>query len=183
MAQVKVLMEGYTSGEADEHSCSTIVLVRYNKKSMVVDPGTMPDQKLLINSLKKEGLSVDDIDVVFITHSHMDHYRNIGMFPKAKALDYWGWWDGDVWSECTGKITEELSIVKTPGHNYDGITLLVKTDKGVIAICGDVFWKKDFPKDDPYANDKEKLKDSRKKVLELADWVIPGHGKMFKVEK
>ena len=53
----------------------------------------------------------------------------------------------------------------------------------VNAICGDVFWKKDFPENDPYASDKEKLRDSRKMILELADWVIPGHGKMFKVER
>jgi glyoxylase-like metal-dependent hydrolase (beta-lactamase superfamily II) len=36
---------------------------------------------------------------------------------------------------------------------------------------------------DPYVKDKEKLKESRKKILEIADYVIPGHGKMFKVEK
>ncbi len=39
---------------------------------------------------------------------------------------------------------------------------------------------KNFPEDDLYASDKEKLKQSRKKVLEMSDWVIPGHGRMFK---
>lgn len=61
--------------------------------------------------------------------------------------------------------------------------MFVKTDKGIVAICGDVFWKENFPEDDPYASDKEKLKESRKKVLEIADWVIPGHGKIFKVKR
>jgi len=73
--------------------------------------------------------------------------------------------------------------MKTPGHSYDGITLFIKTKEGIIAICGDIFWEKNSPKDDPYAQDKEKLKESRKKILELADWIIPGHGKMWKVEK
>ena len=72
---------------------------------------------------------------------------------------------------------------RTPGHSYDSITLLVKTNNGIVAICGDVFWKEDFPKDDPYASNKEKLEESRKKILEVADWIIPGHGKMFKVKK
>ncbi len=31
--------------------------------------------------------------------------------------------------------------------------------------------------------DMKKLVDSRKKILEIANFVIPGHGKMFKVEK
>ena len=38
-------------------------------------------------------------------------------------------------------------------------------------------------KEDDYANDMEKLKESRKKALEIADYIIPGHGKKFKVEK
>jgi len=37
--------------------------------------------------------------------------------------------------------------------------------------------------EDEFATDIEKLKESRKKVLEIADWIIPGHGKMFKVNK
>jgi len=28
--------------------------------------------------------------------------------------------------------------------------------------------------------DKDQLIESRKKILEIADWIIPGHGKMFK---
>lgn len=91
MAEVKVLIEGYTTtGSADESSCCTMTLVKDGNIAMVTDPGTLKSQKLLIDALKNEGLSVDDINVECITHLHMDHYRNIGMFPKAKALDYWG---------------------------------------------------------------------------------------------
>jgi len=35
----------------------------------------------------------------------------------------------------------------------------------------------------PYANDLDRLQKSRIKVLELADYIIPGHGKIFKVTK
>lgn len=81
------------------------------------------------------------------------------------------------WNE---QFTDDIKIIKTPGHSYDGITLFVKTGRGVIAICGDVFWKENSPKNDPYASDKEKLQESRKRVLEMADYIIPGHGKMFR---
>ena len=37
--------------------------------------------------------------------------------------------------------------------------------------------------EDPFANDKEVLLNSRKLVLEKADFIIPGHGKIFKVNK
>jgi len=36
---------------------------------------------------------------------------------------------------------------------------------------------------DPYVKNKEDLMKSRKKVVEIADYIIPGHGKMFKVGK
>jgi glyoxylase-like metal-dependent hydrolase (beta-lactamase superfamily II) len=58
---------------------------------------------------------------------------------------------------------------------------LIKTEKGLVAIVGDVFWKENFPIEDSYASDKEKLQEGRKKILKIADWVIPGHGKIFKV--
>lgn len=183
MVEVKILIEGYTSGDTGGHSCSTVVLVKDENLIMIVDPGTVPDQSLIREKLKEEGLTVNDINVVFITHSHMDHYRNIGMFPKDKVLDFWGWWEGDVWKEANKNITKNIKVIKTPGHSYDSVTLLVKTKKGNVAICGDVFWKESFPESDPYASDREKLKGSRKKVLEIADYVIPGHGKMFKVKK
>jgi hypothetical protein len=32
-------------------------------------------------------------------------------------------------------------------------------------------------------SDEKALKESRKKILEIADYIIPGHGKMFKVKR
>ena len=184
MAEVKILVEGYTSAESsEERTCCTITLVKDKGIIMVVDPGTLRDQKILVGALRKESLSINDVNVVCITHSHMDHYRNIGMFPKARAIDYWGIWEGDYVEDVKPQLSKDIQIIKTPGHNYDGIALLVKTDKGIVAVCGDVFWKENYPKDDPYASDKKKLEESRKKLLGMADWIIPGHGKMFRVKK
>jgi glyoxylase-like metal-dependent hydrolase (beta-lactamase superfamily II) len=183
MADVKVLIEGYTSKEREGHSCPTITLVRDEKIKMIVDPGVLSDVQILIKKLKEEGLTTDDINMVFITHSHIDHYRNVGIFQKARVIEFWGWWEGDFFGDYEENITNDIKIIKTPGHSTDGLTLLVRSKDGTVAICGDVFWKEDYPTDDPYAVDKEKLKESRRKVLEMSDYVIPGHGKMFKVEK
>lgn len=182
MAEVKILIKGYTTAEAgaEEKTCPTITLVKDRDAIIISDPGVLENQQILIDKLKDEGLTVDDIDIVFITHSHIDHYRNIGMFPKAKTLEYWGLWDGASAKDWNEQFTDDIRIIKTPGHNYDSLTMLVKTDEGVVAICGDVFWKENFPEEDPYASDKEELKKSRAKVLKLADWIIPGHGEMFK---
>jgi len=188
MAEVKILVEGYTNADKEESdekeiTCPTISLIKGAGLNIIVDPGVLESQKILTNTLKNEGLSVGDIDIVCITHSHIDHYRNIGMFPDAKTLEFFGLWDKNTVSDWDENFTEDIKIIKTPGHNYDGITLLVKTSKGVVAVCGDVFWKKDYPENDPYATDDEKLKESRKKVLQSADYIIPGHAGMYKVEK
>jgi glyoxylase-like metal-dependent hydrolase (beta-lactamase superfamily II) len=179
MAEVKVLIEGYTSKDMGGRSCSTIVLVKDGGLAIVADPGTSESQDAIRDALADEGLSPEEIGIVFITHAHMDHCRNAGMFSNAKALDYWGWWEGDVWSKCDGRVTDEVTMIKTPGHSYDGVTLLVKTEDGTIAICGDVFWKENWPDKDKYATDGNALAKSRKLVMQSADFVIPGHGKAF----
>lgn len=184
MAEVKVLLKGYLSNEVKGKTRPTISLIKDKNIIMISDPGVVKNQNVIIDALKKEGLSIEDINFVFITHSHIDHYRNIGMFPKAKTLEYFGVWDedndGEDWEE---DFSDDIKIIRTPGHNYDNLTLLIKTNKGIVAVCGDVFWKENYPKNDPYASDKKKLEESRKLVLEKADYIIPGHGDIFKVKK
>ncbi len=188
MAEVKILTEGYTNADKSqtdekEITCPTITLVKDGDLNIVVDPGVLEAQQILIDALKREGLSVEDIDVVCITHSHIDHYRNVGMFSRAKTLEFFGLWDKNSVSEWNENFTDNIKIIKTPGHNYDGITLLVTTNDGVVAICGDVFWKENYPEEDIYATDSGKLKESRKKVLQSADYIIPGHAGIYKVKK
>lgn len=188
MAEVKVLISGTTksdswaAGQEESESC-TMTLIKDGNMKIVVDPGVLKNQRIMINALKKEGLDVNDITHVFITHSHFDHYRNVAMFPKAKALDCWALWTDDHSESWNAQLTKDIKIIKTPGHSYDSLTFLVRTDLGIVAIIGDVYWREGHPGSDPYATDIKQLKESRKKVLEIADYIIPGHGKMFKVKK
>jgi len=188
MAEAKILMRGYTSAEevevtGEERTSPTITLVRDNGVTIVVDPGVVRNQDDLREKLREDGLNTDDVNYVFLTHSHLDHYRNTGMFANAKVIEYFGIWDGNKCNDWQEEFSEDIKIIKTPGHDATSLTLLVETEKGTVAICGDVFWKENYPENDPYASDPIKLAESRKKVLELADFVIPGHGAMFKVKK
>jgi len=190
-AEVKILIEGESNanevGETgEEKTRATITLVREGNFAMVVDPGILRNQQILIDALEKEGLRPEDIDVVCITHSHIDHFRNIGIFPRAKVLEHYGLWDKESVKDWPEQFSIYIQILHTPGHDKTGITIFAKTEEGVVAICGDVFWKENYPespKDDTYASDPEELAESRKLVLEMADWIIPGHGGMYKVKK
>ena len=186
MAEVKILIEGYTTADKpgeEEKTCPTITLVRDQNLVIVVDPGVLENQSILVDALKREGLSLEDVNVVFLTHSHIDHFRNAGIFPNAKVIEYYGVWDKNKVEDRENQLTENIEIIETPGHNYTSLTLLVKTNLGKVAICGDVFWKENYPEIDEYADDPEKLKETRKKLLEIADYIIPGHAGMFKVKK
>lgn len=191
-AEVKILVQGFTNADSlaesgAEHTQPTISLVRDGDLIMVVDPGILESQQILIDALQKEGLTVDDVNVVCITHSHIDHYRNMGMFPNAKALEYYGLWDKSGVEDWSENFTSNIKVLHTPGHDYSSISLFVTTGPtsehpGVVAICGDVFWKENYPqsaKDDAYASNPASLEESRKMVLEKADWVVPGHGGMY----
>jgi len=187
MAEVKILIAGFTTADIErsggERTCPTITLVKDRDLVMVVDPGVLESQSVLVDKLQEQGLKISDVNIVCITHSHLDHYRNIGMFPDAKTLEFWGLWDKNMVEDWPEQFTEDIRIIKTPGHNYDSLTLLVKTSQGVVAIVGDLFWKENFPEEDPYASDMAKLRESRKKILALADWIIPGHGGKYKIKK
>lgn len=187
-AEVKILVEGYTNAGSvaktgEERSCSTVTLIRDGDLIVVVDPGILERQQILIDALAEENLTVEDVNVVCITHSHLDHYRNIGMFPNAKVLEFFGLWDKDTVEDWKEQFSANVQILRTPGHDYTGITLFVTTKDGVVAVCGDVFWKENYPRnpqDDAYASSPEKLKESREMILKMADWIIPGHGAIYK---
>lgn len=180
MAKVTVLLEGFLSKDSGGHTRPNIILVQDKNLNIVIDPGVVASQKLIIDALKKENLNLDDIDMVFLTHAHLDHSRNVGMFAKAKSIWFGDLWDGDVEKSCPEKLSADIRFIETPGHSYDSTTMLVKTNEGLVAICGDVFWQKNYPKNDPYATDNKNLAASRAKVLKLADIIIPGHGKAFR---
>ena len=191
VAQVKVLVKGYTSAGSKqsgkdkdvERTFATITLVRDKNHIIVVDPGVLADPQILVDALKKEKLKPEDVNLVFLTHSHIDHYRNLGMFPKAKVLEYFGFWSGNTSEDWNENLSEDARIMKTPGHDSTGLSLIVKTAKGTVVIAGDVFWKENYPKKDPYADNPKILAETRKKILKIADFIVPGHADIYKVKR
>jgi len=196
MAEVKILIQGYAREENNsEFASSTTTLIKEGNFKIIVDPGM--DRERLLAALQKENLSVGDIDYVALTHNHLDHSLLAGIFDHAKVLDNSDIfsWDGKIEAHG-GKIPgTEIEIIKTPGHDKFHCSILVTTkDLGRAVIAGDVFWWSDdeeqkidheslINKEDPYMKNEKELKESRKKILELADYIIPGHGPMFKVKK
>lgn len=196
MTKLTVLIEGYAEEDGDgEHASCSTTLLQENGLNILVDPGM--DRALLLENLKKEGLTTNDINYVVLTHTHLDHCYLVGIFENAKVLD-----NDSVYSSDgrivphDGKVSgTDIEIMKTPGHDQFHCSVLVSTEEfGKVIVAGDVFWwrtgetqetgEEDLVRHaDPYMKDEEQLKDSRKKILEMADYIVLGHGKMFKVKR
>lgn len=194
MAEVKILIEGYAREENGVWSASPAsVLIKDGGLKILADPGA--NKKLLLDALGKEGLKPEDIDIVFLTHYHLDHILNIRLFPEKDVYDGNTINSNDKIIEYSGNIPNtNIQVIPTPGHAHEHCSLLVKTNKGRIAVAGDVFWWADNQEQktdreslmkhkDPYVKDEKDLSKSRETLLRLADYIIPGHGRMFRVEK
>lgn len=194
MTKVKILIEGYAKKIANGWlASSTVTLIEANDKKIIVDPGC--NRSKLLEELARNGLATSDIDYVLCTHNHNDHIVLAGIFENAKVLNDTEIYDNDNQIEHGGIIPGTvLQIVSTPGHDQFHCSLIVPTDEGTYAVAGDVFWWNDEEEEktdresllghpDPYVKDLMVLRESREKLLNQADFIIPGHGKMFKVEK
>lgn len=197
MDKLFIIVEGYGyAGENNNFFASpTTTLIQSNGKNVLIDPGA--DKQKLLDGLTSKGINIEDIDMIYLTHWHPDHVLNIRIFPNVDIIDA-----GTIWKDSGEELFFDpttipgtnIEIVKTPGHTLDHTSLLVHTeDKGDVVIAQDVFWWEDgnqktddyeqlVNQEDPFMADFEQLKDSRKKLLQIADWIIPGHGKMFRNE-
>lgn len=190
MNKIKVLIKGYAKKIEDGWlASSTVTLVQSNGKNIIVDPGC--NRKKLLEELGNNNLKTADINFVLLTHGHADHTLLSGIFENAKVLTTEEIYDDDNQTEHNNKIPEtDLEIIQTPGHTPEHCSLIVPTEEGIYAVAGDVFWWIDDEKQEiniekedeahPEEVDMDKLIESRKKLLEIADYIIPGHGEMFK---
>ncbi len=201
MIEVKILVEGVhkktADGRIDIGATTTLIKSDIN---IIVDPGSFINKDKLVEALKNEGLETKDIDAVILTHSHLDHTANAFLFPQARIYnrfisgDYPGQFQRidqgyvERFNLLQEPIAEGVKILDTAGHSIDHISILIETDLGRVVIAGDAIagniWA-DISKQPEVTvvYSVEKYNQSREKILAVADYIIPGHGAMFKVEK
>lgn len=188
MAQITTLIEGYVQNEGQSVQ-ATVTLVQDNGHNILVDPGMTQSPLAITRALQEHGLTPDDIDTVFITHHHPDHTRYVGLFIGARLYDYASMYASDRWLNAEDyPITPDVKIIQTPGHTPEDATLLVTNVTNIpekspctVAICH--LWWYEGKDDDPTADNRIQLQESRAKILALTDFIVPGHGKMFRVPR
>ncbi|OGG11647.1 hypothetical protein A2Z00_01170 [Candidatus Gottesmanbacteria bacterium RBG_13_45_10] len=193
-ATVIVLKPGYArwEGYASQRACGTITLIK-SHKNCIVDLGVPSDKERILKELKKQNLTTKDIGVVILTHSDVDHIGNMNLFPDATFIGGNDVIEGDLFKEFFKEkytVDENITVIHTSGHDNRSITVLVKTQKGLVAITGDLFeYDKDWVITDSseawevWSQDKKLQTKSRILIWKIADYIVPGHGDIFKVDK
>ncbi|MBE8539678.1 MBL fold metallo-hydrolase [Geoglobus acetivorans] len=200
---------------------STVTLIESDAK-ILVDTGfdcewnpskynIMKNEKVLSFALKNFGLKSEDVDIVFITHWHRDHYGNLRLFENCEivtskpaverhGLDFTGARDGK-------RIADGVWVMYTPGHTVDHASLILETEKmrytekggfggqivGIgsvrIAIAGDAVVSESYyllgkvwRYNQDFYSEKEAM-ESVRKIESTADYIISGHGGMFAIHR
>ncbi len=195
MAEFNIIVKGYIKRYKGSSKITSNCVYIKTKEGLkiIVDPGM--DLKALMKGLKKNRIKKEKIDYVLLTHLHPDHALLSGIFKKSKIIcGNIGWdFNGNI-----GKIeldSKEIKIIETPGHERFHYSIIIDSIIGKVCIAGDIWWfeeKEEYKnlnlkdllyKKDDKAYNFAKLVDSRKKILEMCRWIIPGHGEMFEIIK
>ena len=170
----------------------------YIFEDIIVDTGTGDNIQYIKDSIKKAGLSVDDLSLIVNTHNHYDHIGGNNCFnldvamhkEDAKAIEEKD--DNATVAHIFGrsldgmKIDRKLSegdkihdfeVLHTPGHTKGGICLY----NGEILISGDtVFADGGYGRMDIGGN----FDDMRRSLERLnnlyVNYLLPGHGQWVK---
>jgi len=181
MATVQLIHPGYIRD--DSRVGSSISLIRDGPAIIVADPGLVASRRLILDPLADRGIVPEAVTHVFLSHHHPDHTMNVALFPKAEVIDFWARYRGDLWLDHGGdgwQMTDHAHLWLTPGHSEEDASLIVDADDGVYALTH-LWWRADrTPEIDPYAPDQAILESQRRRVLAVADIVIPGHGAAFR---
>ncbi|VDM93374.1 unnamed protein product [Onchocerca ochengi] len=182
--KVYVLLDGYcrqTKRNGHSEASGTVTLVMTEKRKILVDCGDPWNGTHIIRALSKYSLNCADITDLIITHGHSDHCGNLSLFQQARIyMNDDVAKDGIYENICT--LDNSVQIRSTPGHtDHDRSIIVTGTEYGTVAIVGDIF-EEENDNDSWKANSKypEEQEKSRRIILNEADWIIPGHGGMFR---
>lgn len=181
-------------GESDEKplrsAICTCTVISGENFHLLVDPSLKDVTAMATELDRRTGLSVDEIDNVFITHQHDDHLFGLKHFEKARwfagpevadALNKSGKFDRLI--EPVGKmILGEIDVIPMFGHTPDSHGLRFHFNGFSVVVTGDAVATKDYwDGGQMYYNviDMEESKKTLSMIRSIADIIVPGHDNYF----
>ncbi|MFH1403964.1 MAG: MBL fold metallo-hydrolase [Candidatus Altiarchaeota archaeon] len=194
MIRVVVIKEGVKNRELRgkivhrEPVSSSVTLIRTNV-NIIVDTACRGDANIILEGLSAQGLEPYDVDYVINTHWHPDHTSNNHLFSKARIIIGESTWMPGVntnhgsWEDEVDGM-DGVRIIRTPGHVPEHISVIAESDRRYV-MAGDAFYEKDLREGGvPKTNSSiGKFKESALRILEEADVIIPGHGRVIELDE
>ena len=187
---------------------STVALISSDEKNVLFDTGSFGDRKLLLENMKNLGITREDIDIVFLSHLHYDHSLNVGLFENArilvsqKEMDYFksgrhkNLGDDIIPESLIKTIESRIEEVPSQKEILPGIEtygLPGHTPGTMGLVMNDVFFTGDSLKNawdylhrekpNPTFDDEETAITNYDKITEMAEIIVPGHDRPFKVRE
>jgi len=184
-------------------------VLRGKQPHVLVDPGHIHDEvgeaclDSLIETMNKDGLSIMDVGLIIVTHSHPDHFeaastiaeKNNALITLSKEEDDFYHGIGNKLYEVLGARLSSISpffylkegdltlgtsnkvtvqVLLTPGHSPGSISLYWKEKK--VLISGDVVFWNSIGRTDLPGGSPSLLRSSIDKLSQLdVEYLIPGH--------
>ncbi|KAI8728407.1 metallo-beta-lactamase domain-containing protein 1 isoform X1 [Biomphalaria glabrata] len=172
-------------------SCSTVTLLKCPHRNIIVNTGNPSERDLLPKAFSDQGLKPEDIHYVICVNGHIEQIGNLNLFSGAVQCVGYDICRHDQYllhELKEGKpfnIDEDVEIGPTPGHTGNDVLVVVKkANFGVLAGVGDLFYcEGDLFSLSLWLKKSERPHlqvQSRYTILEMADFIIPGHGPTFK---
>jgi glyoxylase-like metal-dependent hydrolase (beta-lactamase superfamily II) len=175
-ASYTVLSTGYGSPGV----AATVGFIQDRDRRVVTDPGMVRRRSLILEPLGELGVAPEQVTDVVFSHHHPDHTLNAALFPNARFHDHWAIYHGDQWHwrDAEGyQLTPAIRLIRTPGHTLEDLTIRAGTPQGVVAFTH--LWNDATAVRDRHAVDLAGLHAGRRRVLAVADIIVPGHGAAF----
>jgi glyoxylase-like metal-dependent hydrolase (beta-lactamase superfamily II) len=175
-ATYTVLHTGYGSPSV----AATVGYIQDGDRRVVTDPGMVRHRSVILDPLAELGVAPEQVTDVVLSHHHPDHTLHAALFPNAGVHDHWAIYHGDQWHwrDAEGyQLTGAIKLLRTPGHTPEDIPCLAGTAQGVVAFTH--LWNDAASVGDRHAVDLEALHAGRRRVLAVADVIVPGHGPAF----
>jgi glyoxylase-like metal-dependent hydrolase (beta-lactamase superfamily II) len=171
---------------------ATCTLVRSGRTTLMVDPG-WPDAVLRAVLFYRAGLKPEDVTDVFLTHLDPAHVGGAETFPKARWMAYAeeiAYGKAELKGDKTmaavlkrlkpapDRIAPGVDIFPTPGHSPGHCSLMVNTPTETTFVAGDALLTRDYLEHGdlgPTLWDRDKAAESFAELLQIGDFVIPGH--------
>jgi len=124
-----------------ESDLKIIVDTGFDFEGNMSEENVRRNNEILLRALLDFGLKPEDIDIVFITHWHFDHFGNINLFKKSKILVSSPTFEQlkthkincinseRIVSAGDGEnIADGVKVMYTPGHTKGHTSLVVETE-------------------------------------------------------